>query len=254
MNFDRNTILGFVLLAVLFFGYFFYINKEKAAFEEQRIAQAKKDSANRPKVDTAALARQARYNDSMAQVGAAGQIAPAMQGTEQLSTVETDLLRVTFTNKGGQPKWVELKAFKGPDSGFVRLGGAPGDRIDYNIVTGSNAASGVSNFYFTGGQVAPGADGSQVVSFQLNTPNGAVVHQYVIRKGHYLIDFNLQVPQAAAGGQQLTLNWNDHAMALQKDVSYERQMSAISYREDGDYDDENILGSGPVTFEKPVNW
>ncbi|GAA4326797.1 membrane protein insertase YidC [Flaviaesturariibacter amylovorans] len=255
MNFDRNTILGFVLLAVLFFGYFFYINKEKAAFNEQaRIEQAKKDSINRLKVDTAAQARQARYNDSMAQVGAAGQMDSLIRGTEQLTTVETDLLRVAFTNKGGQPKYVELKGFKGPDSGFVRLGGAPGDRIDYNIITGTNASSSVSNFYFTGGQVAPGADGSQVVTFRLNTPNGPVQHQYVIRKGHYMMDFNLTVPTAAAGGQQLTLNWSDHALALQKDIDYERQMSAISYREDGDYDDENVLGSGPLTFEKPVNW
>ncbi len=31
MNFDRNTVIGFVVLAALFFGYFYYNNKEQAS-------------------------------------------------------------------------------------------------------------------------------------------------------------------------------------------------------------------------------
>ena len=49
MNFDRNTVLGFVVLALLFFGYFWYTNKEQAA---SRLRQARIDSianANKPK-------------------------------------------------------------------------------------------------------------------------------------------------------------------------------------------------------------
>ena len=34
MKFDRNTVIGFVILAALFFGYFFYTNQEQAAYQK----------------------------------------------------------------------------------------------------------------------------------------------------------------------------------------------------------------------------
>ena len=51
MNFDRNTVIGFVVLAALFFGYFFYTNQEQASYRKE---QAKLDSianASKPKPD-----------------------------------------------------------------------------------------------------------------------------------------------------------------------------------------------------------
>ena len=33
MNFDRNTVIGFVVLALLFFGYFYYNNQEAAKYK-----------------------------------------------------------------------------------------------------------------------------------------------------------------------------------------------------------------------------
>ena len=52
MGMDRNTVIGFVLLALLFFGYFYYTSQGKEAFEKQQ--QHIKDSLDRlkPKVDT----------------------------------------------------------------------------------------------------------------------------------------------------------------------------------------------------------
>ena len=35
MKFDRNTVIGFVILAALFFGYFFYTNQEQTAYQER---------------------------------------------------------------------------------------------------------------------------------------------------------------------------------------------------------------------------
>ena len=49
---DRNTIIGFVLLAVLFFGYFYYSKQGQLALEKQD--QHIQDSINRlkPKTDS----------------------------------------------------------------------------------------------------------------------------------------------------------------------------------------------------------
>ncbi len=49
---DRNTVIGFVLLALLFFGYFYYSSQGKLPMEKQQ--QHLKDSIDRlkPKIDT----------------------------------------------------------------------------------------------------------------------------------------------------------------------------------------------------------
>ncbi|TAL50499.1 MAG: membrane protein insertase YidC, partial [Chitinophagaceae bacterium] len=51
MNFDRNTVIGFVMLALLFFGYFYYNNKEQAAFKKNKAIQDSIANANKPKSD-----------------------------------------------------------------------------------------------------------------------------------------------------------------------------------------------------------
>ena len=36
MKFDRNTVIGFVVLAGLFFGYFYFTNKQQAEFRKTK--------------------------------------------------------------------------------------------------------------------------------------------------------------------------------------------------------------------------
>ena len=65
MKFDRNTVIGFVILAALFFGYFFYTNQEQTAYRKE---QARLDSianANKPKPDTLAQKIDSAQADSI---------------------------------------------------------------------------------------------------------------------------------------------------------------------------------------------
>jgi len=50
MGMDRNTVIGFVLLALLFFGYFYYNSRGQQALEKER--QHIQDSINRLKSNT----------------------------------------------------------------------------------------------------------------------------------------------------------------------------------------------------------
>ena len=50
MKFDRNTVIGFVVLAALFFGYFYYNNQEQASFQKQKAEEQRiKDSIDAAK-------------------------------------------------------------------------------------------------------------------------------------------------------------------------------------------------------------
>ena len=57
MNFDRNTVIGFIALAVLFLAYFFYNSRDQ---QRMMLEQQRRDSiakANQPKPDTIARKR-----------------------------------------------------------------------------------------------------------------------------------------------------------------------------------------------------
>lgn len=256
MNFDRNTIIGFIVLAVLFVGYFFYTTKEQQAFQREKAHQDSIALAHQPKPNPVQQRRDSLAADSMQRVSTAGGFGTAINGTEQLSQVATNLLKITFSNKGGQPKAVELLHFKGPDGANVNLASSPFDKITYPINTGANKTADVASFYFSGGQVTANG-GVQTISYTLQSPDGgSIVHQYIVKPDQYWVDFNViinGVPQLLTGNL-LNLTWQYKAAQLQKDLAYEKQQSHISYREDGDYDDEATLRSGNHTFDGAVNW
>lgn len=250
MNFDRNTVLGFVFLALLFFGMFLYTNKTSQAQKHYDDSVA---AARMPKINPVQARLDSLRNDSLKSVAATTGFDSSTRGAEQSVVLENSVVRVTFSTRGGQPKLVELKHFKSFDSSLVRLGGQPGDQFQYPISGGAlNAKS--TDLNFTADPVTTAADGSQQLAFRLNTPLGPIVQQYVLRKDDYLIDFNLQVPQALTANGQLPVTWSEQAVQVQKDLSYERQQSMIAFREDGNYDDYNVFKGGPRGFSKPTNW
>ena len=112
MNFDRNTIIGFVILAILFFGFFYYNNQQQIAAQKE---QLKKDSiakASQPKPDTSVVKRSVVpvvTDTNILNGDSSLAFNQFKQGVEQITEIENDLLKIGFTNKGGQPKWVELK-------------------------------------------------------------------------------------------------------------------------------------------------
>lgn len=256
MNFDRNTIIGFVVLGLLFVGYFYYNNQQHETFLKEKARQDSIAKATMPKIDSAALKRDSFRVDSQNRVITAGGFLAATNGTEQLTEMSNGQFTVAFTNKGGQIKWVELKNFKDPAGKNVRLASSEFDKFSYVIKTAPNQSSDITNFYFTPAEKKGNADGSQTITFQLQGNGASIAHQFIVRPDNYMIDFNLLlngVPQLASNNT-LNILWQNRAVQLQKDLDYEKQQSQVNYRVDEDYDHSSAVNSGDEEFDKPVNW
>lgn len=257
MNLDRNTVFGFIALAVLFIAYFFYNSKGQQEMLAEKARQDSVARANQPKPDTIAQKRDSALIDSQNRITSAGDYGQFTSGTEQTTTITTGLVAITFTNKGGQPKSVELVNFKGPDSNNVRLASSTFDKISYTINTGNNRTSEITNFYFSGGQAVLNRDSSYTINYQLQSANGSgIVHQFIVRPHDYMIDFNVQLNGAnqLVTNNALNLTWQNKAIQLQKDLSYERQESRIAYRVNEDYDYTSATSNDYEEFEKNINW
>jgi len=181
----------------------------------------------------------------------------ASRGAEQLTTIENEVIRVVFSNKGGQPVAVSLKQFRGYDSTPVKLI-APGgeNRLMYSINTGQNMTANIADLYFDSAKVIKNADGSQTVSYQLPTPAGeSLVHEFTIRPDDYLVDWNIEVgnPGALFYQNSFILSWRTQLDKTQRNGSYERRLGSVGfYENDGGFD--YMVAKTERTLEKPVQW
>src|ERR1700712_290715 len=114
MGMDRNTIIGFVLLGLLLFVYLFTSTRNNHELEALRKHQA--DSLAMVAQRQESLDSMKRSRPSSASADTTSGWGHAVEGTEKLVTVETDLLKIVFSTRGGQPKQVILKKFKSADS------------------------------------------------------------------------------------------------------------------------------------------
>jgi len=260
MNFDRNTVIGFVLLALLFFGFFYFNNQEQARMAKNKAIQDSiaKAALPKPKVDTSNIKSDTSHLNTPQITNATGPFQKTMTGTEQLAYVDNDLVKVAFTNKGGQIKWVELKNFKDQQKKLVRLASTDFDKINYTIKTDSGRGVGnITDFYFTGGTVVEKGDSVKTITYTLGDSSGrSITHEFVLRKGNYMIDFNVKLSKANTflDNETMNLQWQYRALKQERDLSYERTNSQMGYVMDGDFDYFTIGRRSDVQFGKPVQW
>ncbi|HVY74746.1 MAG TPA: membrane protein insertase YidC [Puia sp.] len=250
---DRNTVIGFVLLGLLLFVYLFTATRNKQALEAQRHHQEDSLAAVQKVQEAKAAAHQPATTTTVDTVAGWGQ---AMAGTEKLITVENDLLRIVFTNKGGQPKEVVLKQYKEFDSSQVRLlDSSLSNQLSYSVNTGLNQTAKITDLYFEDGELQKSPDGSQRLIFRMPAPNGASIqHEYIIRPDSYLVDWNLITTQANAlfSGSNLNIDWQVQMRQTQPYVYYEKRLTNVCFSVDNEFD--YISAKTDKAFEKPVQW
>ena len=258
MNFDRNTVIGFVVLALLFGGYFWWNSKEQAAVRAERARQDSIARANAPKSDTAALKNESAKNDSIAKAKMAGGFQRAVIDTERTVVIDNNVLGITFSSKGGQPKEIKLKKFNGPDSTPVKLASSDFDKIDYSVNTGTNSSAYISELNFHLDTVFENADKSKVVVYTLrpDSTGPSIRHQFTIRLDDYMIDFTVQMEGADRLLTQgnLNLTWQYKAVQQESDISFEKQNTQVGYIMDGEFDYHTIGRRSSKEFDKPVKW
>ena len=255
MKFDKNTVIGFVLLAVLFFAYFWNANRQAAALQayeqKQKDSIAKLNIGKVAETDSVKNAITTVNNISSATINS---VQPSVQ-TEQTKVLENDLFKVEFTNKGGKIKSVTLKKYKSFDSSLVQLGNKT-DQIGYNINLSINKAENTNDIFFSGGEVITSKEGAQTISYSITDSLGTpVTHSFTIYPSKYMIDWNIglqNVPKLLTNNQ-LNFIWKTTTSQHEKSAAYERQqMSNICFYEGGEFD--YISSNDEHQFEKPTNW
>ncbi|MCX6205206.1 MAG: membrane protein insertase YidC, partial [Bacteroidetes bacterium] len=227
MKTDKNSVIGFVLLGILFFLYFWYTNKQQSALAEIKKKQddstALVQAARMKVIDTVTAKLDSVKRDSAYRVSAAGSFTTAATGVEQMTVVENELMKVNFSNKGGKVYNVVLKNYKSQDGNLVTLSGGK-DQISYAVNTGTNQSAQTAELFFIANPVVKNADGSQTIRFTMQSANGeSIVHEYIVRPNEYMIDWNLSLTGAdkLLSQGQLNMQWNSTTEQQERTAVYE---------------------------------
>jgi YidC/Oxa1 family membrane protein insertase len=210
---DKNTVIGLTLIFMLFMAWQWMLSPtEEQIAEQQRVqdsiarAETIADSLAQiqnipaPEIEDSATTTTVVESDSVQQLRLSGEYGPfalAAKGEEETSTLENDLLKVVFTNKGGRIKYVELKQHykvqDGPDNEEVktnlRLLEDEKNKFEYFLPIANLPSGGIStsDLYFT----KTTSDNS--ISFRADAGNGRFFEQkYTLSPGTYKIGYDLQ--------------------------------------------------------------
>ncbi len=266
MKLDKNTVIGFSLLLVLFIGYFWYNASQrnealaKAEDKQKEVEKARKDSI--AKVEAAitpeqrnAMRLDSLKRDSLNRLSVAAGFGAGANGNETLTVVENDVLKASFTNKGGQLKSVELKNYKSSNGKNVVLGGAKDDKLNYPVKTSATTTAQTSELYFTASPINRNTDGSQTLVFTLNDSIGKTIkHEFSVKKDDYMVDWNIHFTGAneILDGGNVNFKWDIHPQQHENSADYEKQMSNVCFYENNDFD--YISAKTQHSFEKNTNF
>lgn len=254
---DRNTVIGFVLIGALLIGMFIINSRSNQAYmvEKQRIEDS--ISALKPKVDSALLRADSEQADSIKKsVKQLPSDFITAEG-ERFDTLENEVIKIVFTNKGGQPKEVELKNFKSSVGKPIVLGKGIFNKLSYTINSAENRTAETSDNYFLSSVKVNNNDKSQAISFTLRDSIGKkIVHTYTLAKNSYMLDLNIALEGTDKLFTQNSMNllWQTEANLAENDLKYEREQTHVCYYKNDSYDFE-YLGSGDdKKFDNPVDW
>ncbi len=254
MQFDKNAVIGFALLGVMFMGFFYFTRQGQIDVElEQRRIQ---DSiaAIQPKADTALMNREAAQRENQNKIAAAGQFSAS--GEEKETVIETELLRIVFSNKGGQPKQVSLKQYNSIDSQPVKLVEGSFDKMTYPVNTSSNRAIQISDLYFEGGDITTSGNAQSIVYTLRDESGQAVTHTFTVKNDDYMVDWSIDLAGANTLFTQNTLNftWQNQLWQHEKDIVTEKRATQIGYWIKDDYDYFTLGRSYSKQFDSPLKW
>jgi len=249
---DRNTIIGFVLIGALLIGMFALNSRNNQAYLKEKKRYDDSVLAAQPKPDSTKLALDQKKADSIREVAKRLPHTFQVDSVEKLTVLENDVLKVTFTNKGAQPKEVELKKFKTYDGKPLLLQTGSFNKMDYAVKAGGSTKH-TSEITFVTGEKKDNS-----VSYTLKDSSGTTLtHQFTLKPGEeYMLDFNISMVNAEQLIDQnaIGFTWQTESPQVEKTLAYERQQTHFSYYWKDKYNFVPVTGAGTEDFDQPVNW
>lgn len=267
---DKKSIIGFVLMGIILFGYSWYQGEQhekaqQAYFAAQReqfiadsidraehpekylheVAEQINDEQKRAEAIAAITAQnQLRFEEELAK-NFGDELVNAMHGEEQTYTLENDVMTMSVSTLGGKISDVTLKDYKkyakdgnGQQVKMFDPESASFD-LSFYLRKGYNESKiNTEGYYFTteGVQTIVNEKGEELQRLVMSLPMGdgaALQMVYTLRPNDYMVDYDVRFAGMGQWMQTVPsfdITWNNTSYQNEKGYKNENMYTTLSYR------------------------
>ena len=254
---NRDTIIGFVLIAVVLIGFSWWnqpsAEQVEAARKQDSIAAIQKDSAQ--KAVQQAAAQKAVADSSVAvQADTTALFYQALQGTAKKVVLKNGKLTLTLNTKGGTIEKAVIHGFQSIDgTNDVTLFRENDQQLNF-MLAGKQENIVSSELYFTPTNVS---DTTVTMLAQANN-GGHFAISYRLGKD-YMLSMAVKT-QGLAGMfapsyKEMDIEWSDHCRQQEKGFSFESRYTGLFYKEaNGGTDNLSETADKEEQIEERLDW
>ena len=250
---DKNTLVGFLLIGIVLIGFSIYNRPsqedlERAKHYQDSIQTIAQVEAAKREAEAEAQRMQALTLDSTSLFFGAN------QGTEEFTTLENDLVKVTFSNKGGRVVSAILKNYNNQQGEPLTLFNEKESAMNFAF-EGKNENILTEDLFFQPMNVT-----DSTVTMRLQTTgNGYIDFAYRLLPESYMVNFDVRAVGMQnffpAAQKTVNIDWFQMARQQEKGFDFEQRYTSLTYKpvDDGsDYLSE--MSEEKETFEEPLEW
>ena len=270
MNNNKSTIIGFVLMTLVFVGYMIY------ATNQQQKQEAQKTSAKTQQV--AQTADNAQEVNNLATAPINNDAAVATLENEEfkadsiLAPIENNFISVKLSTKGAQLNEVILKEYQRSkyneknkrEDRVLRLFDPATAKFNMKYDIGGQQVS-TANKHFDIVSIVDTLENKTVVTMRYTIGEGSIDHIYTINRTgkpeiDYLVDFKVKLnnlTNVMPSNCNIPIEWSNTSYQNERSFENENNYTTIAYHIPGEDDVEDLgittKGDGE-TVDEAVNW
>lgn len=245
---DKSTTTGYVLIFLLFIGFFYFTQQNTEEIEKQNAAAA----------DTTIVesAQELSSDSSLALpvISEVDSVNPNEVVEESIKTLKNDKFAIDFTNKGGIPKKLQLLEYSRYDSSELIIFEENQSELSYSIPLANGGSINTLALDFV-----PTTKGDSSISYTATLPgNAQIIQTYTVKPKSYKVKYDLRFVGMekiiAPNNRYAEMVWKAKLQGQEKSVEDERNVTTIYYNyasendvdylsETSDDDEETLQGN-----------
>ena len=242
---DKNTIYGFVLIALIIIGFSQLTkksDKEIAAEKRYNDSIALVEQAKVKSIPTESTAKEAVLADSTVKTDTAsvvntyGDFSASAKGEEKYFILENKLVKLTISSKGGRICDAQLKNYRTHDSLPLILFNEQESSMGFTLVTNNNRVLNTTDLYFEPvSTITKDSVGNQTLIMRLKTSGTAYMDfAYTLPADNYMLGFGIKAygmnTVMPLGINSLEMQWSAKIRQQEKGRKFEERYSSLEYK------------------------
>ena len=247
---DKNTWIGFALIAAIIVGFSFLNRPSEEELAERKRVQDSIALVQAQEMEAKLISEQITAqlqteknattpSEQLAEQLAAvyGPFAPATEGKEGLITIENSKVRIGIAYRGGRIAKAELKEYQAYGDSINPLCLFQGEEssLNFTLVTNTNRILATQNLYFAEANQTTDAQGNTTLTMRLNTniEDCYLDFVYTLPADDYMVSMSIQPHNMqlalAQNMSSIEMQWNQSIPQQEKGRKFEERYAQLQY-------------------------